>query len=261
MTGLLYKAFVSINGKKIMVIYLVSAVLIILTRLILGPVMNSFSVMMSSEPGYDPEKMMMMPDLLFWAAGMVLFLIAMDAAGFIAPTKMMEDDRSQSRVFDYIGSLPVKKNTYIASQFVFIGIMIYVVFSLQMILTIIGNALTHNESMRRLWNAEQMIAIPLCCMTLLGVGIDLASAISLGKDRGRIVKTALYLIVGGVVVWCGLFGDIWNINLESIMNWMSSHQFEITLIDILAPVISLALYYLFYRISCRFYNKGVDQIG
>ena len=69
----------------------------------------------------------------------------------------------------------------------------------------------------------------------------------------------MVLILGTVILWFICFGDVEsmkNINPEMIVKWMTTHQFELSLIEIMGPFVVLAFYYLSYRISCRFCDKG-----
>ena len=89
--------------------------------------------------------------------------------------------------------------------------------------------------------------------------IDLGAYISLGTSKGKIVRVALALIVGTAIMWFIFFGDIEklkNMNTEMIFEWITAHQFELSLSEILGPFAVLAIYYLSYRISCHFSNKG-----
>ena len=68
MPGLLYKDFVSVKGKKLIANYLVIFAAIIIMRLLMP------SVFLLDE-GIDVEMADMMADALYWAAGMLMFIM------------------------------------------------------------------------------------------------------------------------------------------------------------------------------------------
>ena len=71
-------------------------------------------------------------------------------------------------------------------------------------------------------------------------------------------------MVGFAVVALFLFGDLtvldrWD--LSKLVEWMDAHGFEVTLVSIVSPVISLLLFYVSYRIIAFFYERkeGIDE--
>ena len=110
MTGLLYKDFISIKGKKLTVVYLVIFAVNIIMRLVMPHVFRLVK-------GVDTDMADMMADGLYWAAGLLLFITVYGAVVNAWPTKLIEDDKTRGKVIDYYSSLPVKKDQYIASHF------------------------------------------------------------------------------------------------------------------------------------------------
>lgn len=252
MTGLLYKDFISIKGKKLTVVYLVIFAVNIIMRLVMPHVFRLVK-------GVDTDMADMMADGLYWAAGLLLFITVYGAVVNAWPTKLIEDDKTRGKVIDYYSSLPVKKDQYIASHYILIGISSYVVFSLTMIWYVVGSSLNSSEKTSLLWPVTMPIVFEFVYLGIIFAAIDLGAYISLGTSKGKIVRVALALIVGTAILWFIFFGDIEkvkNMKTEMIFEWITAHQFELSLSEILGPFAVLAIYYLSYRISCHFSNKG-----
>ena len=252
MTGLLYKDFISIKGKKLMVNYLVLLAVITIMRFLLP------SVFLIIED-VDMEMADMFADAIYWSSGMLLFIMVFGTATVACSSKLIEDDKTRGRVIDYYNSLPVKKNQYIASHYIFIGIMAYVVFSFTMIWYVVGSSLNKSERITSLWSFTFLFVLFFVCLGILSVAIDLGAYICLGTSKGKVVRIALTILLATAILWFIFFGDvesIKNIELEMIVDWMMAHQFEISLFEIMGPFAVLALYYLSYKISCHYCDKG-----
>ena len=81
----------------------------------------------------------------------------------------------------------------------------------------------------------------------------------MGTSKGKVVRVAMFMILGTVILWFFLFGDVEsvkNMSLETVVNWMTAHQFELSLFEIMGPFAVLVIYYQSYRISCHFCDKG-----
>lgn len=252
MTGLLYKDFLAIKGKALTVTYMIIFTATIILRFLIP------SVFLQVEDA-DMNLADMMADGLYWVTGMLLFIMIIITVIGRCPSKLIDDDKTRGRVFNYYSSLPIKKNQYIASHYVFIGIMTYVVFSLTMIWYIIGSAISRCVQLQPLWSITLPIILSMVYLVLSIAAVDLGAFFSLGTSKGKVVRIAMFLILGTVILWFICFGDVEsmkNINPEMIVKWMTTHQFELSLIEIMGPFVVLAFYYLSYRISCRFCDKG-----
>lgn len=252
MTGLLYKDFISIKGKRLTITYLAIFAVIIIMRLLMPSVFLLINDL-------DREMADLLADGLYWSAGMLLFLMIFGTVMSGWPTKLVEDDKTRGRVIDYYSSLPVKKNQYIASHYILIGIMAYVVFSFTMIWYVVGTTLSNSGKFSLLWSVTLPLIISFVYFGIVCAAIDLGSFISMGTSKGKVVRVAMFMILGTVILWFFLFGDVEsvkNISLETVVNWMTAHQFELSLFEIMGPFAVLVIYYQSYRISCHFCDKG-----
>ena len=252
MTGLLYKDFVSVKGKKLTITYLVIFAVIITMRLLMPSVF-------SLSKDVDMEMADLMADSLYWTSGMLLFFMVFAIATYNCPTKLIEDDKTRGRVIDYYSSLPVKKNQLIAYHYIFIGIMAYTVFSFTMIWYIVGSSLNNTDRLNTLWTITLPVVLSVVYLGIVCAAIDMWAYISLGTSKGKVVRVAIAMLLGTVILWFVLFGDaesVKNLSMEMIVDWMMAHQFEISLVEVTGSFAALAIYYLSYRISCRFCIKG-----
>lgn len=249
MTGLLYKDFISVKGKKLTLTYLIIFAVMIAVRFLMPYIFSSL-------PDADMDMGDMLADGLYWIIGMLLFTMMFGTVICSCPAKLVEDDKTRGRVIDYYSSLPVTKQQYIASHYIFIGIMAYVVFSFSMIWYVIGSSLCRTEQIKPLWTFTQSAVFLSVLFGVFCVAVDLGAFISLGSSKGKAVRVAMFMILGIAILWYFFFGDVKNVDLVTIVDWMKAHQFELSLVEVTGPFIVLAIYYLSYRISCNFCDKG-----
>ena len=249
MSGLLYKDFISVKGKKLTITFLVIFAVMIAVRILMPYIFSSL-------PDADLDMGDMMADGLYWIIGMLLFTMMFGTVICSCPTKLVEDDKTRGRVIDYYSSLPVTKKQYIASHYIFIGIMAYVVFSFSMIWYVIGSSLCRTEQIKPLWNITQLVVFSFVLFSILCAAIDLGAFISLGSSKGKAVRVAMLMLLCTAILWYFFFGDVKDVSLEIITNWIMAHQFELSLVEVTGPFIVLSIYYLSYRISCHFCDKG-----
>ena len=101
-------------------------------------------------------------------------------------------------------------------------------------------------------------SIPFVCITLLITAIELPMFLVLGKGKAMMVKVAICMVIGIVILGYILFGDLKvfeNFDIGLIIKWAESHEMELVLLSILSPVITMILYYFSYRIASRLYEK------
>jgi hypothetical protein len=252
MPGLLYKDFVSVKGKKLIVNYLAIFAVILIMRFLLPHVFLRIE-------GIDMEMADRLADALYWCSGMVFFIMMFGTFTVACSSKLVEDDKTRGRVIDYYSSLPVKKNQYIASHYIFIGIMAYVIFSFTMIWYVVGSSLNNSDNTSPLWSVTPATVLLYVYFGIVCVAIDLAAYISLGTSKGKVVRVALTMLLATAFLWFFFFGDaesVKNFSMDMVVDWMTAHQFEFSLFEVTGPFAAIAIYYLSYRISCRFCDEG-----
>lgn len=290
MAGLLYKDFVGIRGRRIVFILMgctfafwilrflfpgnvdsdvhgiagVNADTVISTdRTESAAAVTSFG-MVEDEAGELVEltvgelrdSLLIMLPLLFIVAG--LSLIPTWTAAICR-----HDETNRTR--QYIAALPLAKNAYIASKYLFIGIAVYLLFSLDSIWIIIFNSMAGNNNSTECLKILSQFLMAFCGLVLVLAAIELPFFITFGVKKGMLVKTAL---IEGAVFWgmayllFGNLGIFTNFDINVFMNWCEEHLMIAMLISILSPIAELFLFWLSYRITCRInQDREVEMNG
>ena len=162
-------------------------------------------------------------------------------------------------------ALPLDKKKYVASKYIFVGILTYVFLSLYYILLVINNAFM--SDVERLVNSANLcmaIAVPSMCLVLIMHMVDIPVNLLFGNVKARTFQTIFWLMVGFAVVAFFLFGDLeildkWD--FLKLIEWADKHAFELTVVSILSPVISIFFFWLSYKITVFFYERkeGMDE--
>lgn len=290
MAGLLYKDFVGIRGRRIVFILMgctfafwilrflfpgnvdsdvhgiagVNADTVISTnRTESAAAVTSFG-MVEDEAGELVEltvgelrdSLLIMLPLLFIVAG--LSLIPTWTAAICR-----HDETNRTR--QYIAALPLAKNAYITSKYLFIGIAVYLLFSLDSIWIIIFNSMAGNNNSTECLKILSQFLMSFCGLILVLVAIELPFFITFGVKKGMLVKTAL--IEGAAFLGMAylLFGNLeifTNFDINVFMNWCEEHLMIAMLISILSPIAELFLFWLSYRITCRInQDREVEMDG
>ena len=248
MGGLLYKDFVSVcRIKKINLLWIVSAMTFLFGLLRMMFPGNTTVLMGPNETG----------ELVSFADTAFLFLLAffvINGMSFInGCTGQIIDDDEKNKIRDYLTVMPLRKETYIASKYIFIGIACYVFLSITYLWGIVFMAYCEPGDM---FDFGQVLvsAIPtFAYAVLLCACIELPLFILLGKDKAAYIKVAILLSFSFVVIGYLLFGNLsWigEVDIVSITGWINKHQTEVIVFQSIFPVIVLGLYYLSYRITC-----------
>lgn len=290
MAGLLYKDFVGIRGRRIVFILMgctfafwilrflfpgnvdsdvhgiagVNADTVISTdRTESAAAVTSFG-MVEDEAGELVEltvgelrdSLLIMLPLLFIVAG--LSLIPTWTAAICR-----HDETNRTR--QYIAALPLAKNAYITSKYLFIGIAVYLLFSLDSIWIIIFNSMAGNNNSTECLKILSQFLMAFCGLILVLAAIELPFFIMFGVKKGMLVKTALIesaVFMGMAYLLFGNLEIFTNFEINVFMNWCEEHLMIAMLISILSPIAELFLFWLSYRITCRInQDREVEMDG
>ena len=259
MGGLLYKDFVSIKGKRVSITIIIIVLLFLLFRVIFPG--NGYNEVFTAMT--ETGEMINIVDT-FFVMSLPVFLYTFIMLVSLSFNKTISYDE-KNKIRSYLFSLPVDKKKYVASKYVFVGILTYAYLSVYMILNVISAAyLGEIENIINLSNLCMALAIPGMSLALLMNAVDIPLNLLLGRAKAVTFQTSFWLILGFAVVALFLFGDLtvldrWD--LAKLVEWMDAHGFEVTLVSIVSPVISLLLFYVSYRITAFFYERkeGIDE--
>ena len=259
MGGLLYKDFVSVKGKKASITIIILVLLLLLLRVIFpGNVYNgNFSA--RTETG-ETVSLIDTFFVMFQPAFLYTFLMLIS----IAFNKTITYDE-KTKIRAYLLSLPIDKKKYVASKYVFVGILTYLFLSIYMILNVISSAfMGETQRIADFSNLCTALALPGMSLALVMNAVDIPVNLLFGRAKAVTVQTSFWLIVGFTAVALFLFGDLtvldrWD--LIKLIDWVDAHAFEATLVSVLSPVISLLIFYVSYRITAFFYvrKEGMDE--
>lgn len=290
MAGLLYKDFVGIRGRRMVLILIAYTFAFLVLRFLFpgnvdsdvhgsagvnadtvistdrkesaaavtsfGMVEDEAGELVEITVGELRDSLLIMPPLLFIVAG--LSLIPTWTAAICR-----HDETNRTR--QYIAALPLAKDAYIASKYLFIGIAVYLLFSLDNIWIIIFNSMAGNNNSTECLKILSQFLMSFCGLILVLAAIELPFFITFGVKKGMLVKTAL--IEGAVFLGMAylLFGNLeifTNFDISVFMNWCEEHLMIAMLISILSPIAELFLFWLSYRITCRInQDRGVEMNG
>lgn len=266
MAGLLYKDFVGIKGRRMVWILAGCTLFFLILRFVFpGNVTTVMTGAMAENEAGELVKITVgdMRDM-FLVMLPLLFIVA----GFTLPATWTaaicrHDEKNKTR--QYTRTLPLDKNAYIASKYLFIGIAVYVLFSLDTIWVIIFNSVAgDNTSTECLFILSQFL-MAFCGLSLVLASIELPFYITFGVKKGTLLKTALLEIAAFLVMAYLLFGNLKvfeNHNIYTFIDWCNNNLVLVTLISILSPAAELLIFWLSYQLTCRMNkNREVEIDG
>lgn len=261
MAGLLYKDFVGIKGKRIVWVFVLLTIAFLILRFIFpGNIDTDVSgILMENEVGDLVE----MPAGALIDSFLVMLPMLLVVCGMFFPMMWTtaicrNDEKNKTRQFTR--ALPLEKNAFIASKYIFLGISVYVLFTIETIWIIIFNSMAGQNNSKELMTAFSQFLPVFNGICLIVAAIELAFFITLGVKKGTVIKTALMEILGFFVIAYLLFGDLnilekWDIFV--FINWCQENIVLVTMISIISPVINILFYLLSYRLTCRI-NKNKE---
>ncbi|MCR5151097.1 MAG: ABC-2 transporter permease [Clostridiales bacterium] len=243
MGGLLYKDYLAVKAKKIVYIILALTVLFAVLRIVL--------------PGGDNENSEGYTyDALMWVFPALLVFAGIGIPSAWTKALIAGDEKKQTQAV--IKSLPLGKNTLIASKYIFTGVTVYALLSAEIIWCTIYSSFAGNNSFYSLIEVLTSFLIIFSSASILIAGVELPFFITIGSKKATTVKTALLEFLFLLVIAYLFFGNIdalGNFDLFDFIEWAKTHDFEINVTAVLMPVISSAFFYLSYRLTCRL-NKN-----
>ncbi len=256
MGGLLYKDFVSIKGKKLVWIMLgLTLIYSVLRCAFPGTEENTF-FMALNESGQKIN----LADF-FFGSGLWIFLIAVLGLMNGWTAKIVEGER-KNKIKGYLCSLPIEKNTYIASKYIFVAVAAYVFMSLAYVWEMVGKAFCAEGVFSDMLSMISSFIPTVIALALFSAALELPMFLLMGKEKAMLIKTAIILAVAFVCIGFLFFGDLnWfmeNFNPAVFMEWCEAHILLVSLIQITTPVVMLILYYLSYRLTCRLETKAAE---
>lgn len=236
MVGLLYKDFVAIKGRIYLIFLSLGMVLTVLLRMALH------------FEGID-----LIIFTLYFCFTMILFLFLVNKI----ETAIIATDEGRKRK-NYCLGLPISKQTYVASKYIFLLIGFFVVMSMLILLGSFCRIGCEDKVMEG--NIIQLIGLvpSLACIMLFISSIELPFFIGFGSKKGAYLKTGLLIACFFLIIVYLMFGnlDIFDqISIINLFNYLEKHPDIALTCQVFIPYCSLGLYYVSYRISCLLFLR------
>lgn len=237
MVGLLYKDFLAVKGRLYILFISLGMLLYFLMRIALLHVDGIDLIMLSQYFG--------LCGILF------LFLVNQIEVGMISA----DEGRRQKNY--YLG-LPISKQQYVASKYVFLLIGFYVVLSVLLVFGYISRIGCKDETVEG--NLYQLMTLvpTLACTMLFIPSIELPFYIGFGSKKGAQIKNGLLIALFFFIIVYMMFGNldiIDQISVMKLLDYLTEHPDILLVCQVFLPYCSLGLYYLSYRISCLLFLR------
>lgn len=256
MGGLLYKDFVSVNRiNKVKLTWILAAltILYIGLRIAFPGTADMEMFLAATEEG---EIVNLIDTFFFMALGLFIVGTLGLMNGWTA--RLVETD-DKNKIRGYISALPLDKNAYIASKYIFMAVSAYVFMSIYYIWCISCLAFCREGVMADNVQLLGGLIPEFASLALIIAAIELPLFILFGKEKAMFIKVAFIMLIAFAFIGFMLFGDLmWieeHIDIIALAKWYKTHMVEMAIVVSLSPVFILAFYYGSYRITCHFANK------
>lgn len=245
MTGLLYKDFLCVKGKKICLFMAIQFLLVTGLRFF-------------GRGQEDIDFIVMAIYMLFnlIAYGFVLF--GLDMALFRHEKKAKEKR--------YYFSMPISKVQYVREKYLFMLLALYVLISVNFFEGMVCR-INYSEKYVSVVDPTilffQNMLIPFACIVLFVCAIEFAFMFALGTERGMQVKLAMVILLFLVFITFMLFGDFSALNEFNVldaMEYLREHRDVGMLFMILFAVAGGGSYWLSYLFSVRKFTGREDWL-
>ena len=252
MGGLLYKDFLSINGKKHVAVFSVLTILLVVLKLIVAFADTPDAWLLENSEG----EVMSFLDYLVSMPAQIMPIMSISFIAMWIPNVIQNDEKS--KIHAYLSATPISKRTYIAEKYVFIGICIYSALSICVIWCVISMAFLQEGAVLDILMLISSFLIELFSLALIGASIEFPVFVAFGKEKGQMIKTGILEVLAWFAVAFLFFGNLdvlEIIDFNRIMDWAKAHSFALMFMAVISPLITLAFYYISYRISVCIYER------
>ncbi len=252
MGGLLYKDFLSINGKKHVAVFSVLTILLVVLKLIVAFADTPDAWLLENSEG----EVMSFLDYLVSMPAQIMPIMSISFIAMWIPNVIQNDEKS--KIHAYLSATPLSKRAYIAEKYVFIGICIYSALSICVIWCVISMAFLPDGAVLDILMFISSFLIELFSLALIGASIEFPVFVAFGKEKGQMIKTGILEVLAWFAVAFLFFGNLdvlEIIDFNRIMDWAKAHSFALMFMAVISPLITLAFYYISYRISVCIYER------
>ena len=236
MAGLLYKDFVAIKGK----IYIIVMA-------------GVFFVFLGLRLAVRNELIDILVCMLYTCIVLTLYFFVLSN---IEISLIAVDEKKNQK--NYFLSLPVSKQKYIASKYILLLLIFYIIMSFSILLGMICRINCQSEGLSQLIQYGLSLIPVLTCMLLWIPSVELPFFMGFGTGKGNQIRTGVIILFFFLVTVYMMFGDLSvfsGINTESVIRFVDRHKNELMTVQVFMPWFGAGVYYLSYRISCLLFER------
>lgn len=245
MTGLLYKDFLCVRGKKICLFMIMQFLLVAGLRFL-------------GRGSEDADFLVMTVYMLFNLASYGFVLFGLDMALFRHEKKAKEKR--------YYFSMPISKVQYVREKYLFMLLALYVLISVGYFEGMVCR-INYSDKYVKVVDPTilffQSMLIPFACIVLFVCAIEFAFMFALGAERGVQVKLTMLILLFLVFITYMLFGDfsaLDEFDVPGAMEYLREHRDFSMLLTILFAVAGGGSYWLSYLFSVKKFTGREDWL-
>ncbi len=235
MLGLLYKDYIAVKGKYFLMVLFGQFLLLTAIRLTVVDEVVDYIL---------PALVMMMLCCLAAVLPFVFELSLMKA----------DEGRKQKQ---YFLSLPVSRRQYVASKYIFLAIVFYIIQSVATYEFLVCQVNMKSAEMSAKLSTFQMLVPTFIALCMVICAFELPFFVGMGVKKGMAAKESIIFIVLFLAIAYIMFGDLSIVeeaNVMSLIDYFMTHPEISMTVQVLSPIVSILLYYVSYLVSARLFE-------
>lgn len=253
MSGLLYKDYAAVRGRRIVTILAALSAVYLVLRVVFAGTAAGDGLLLTNDNGETAN----LVDLLFslgefcmlWVGGFYINRLA---------SKLVQFDE-KNKIRGYLMSMPLRKKTYVAAKFVFIGIASALMYGLYLVWHFAGFAFMGNDALAaNLSKALFKVSPIFLSAVLFFTAIELGLFITVGRSRAMRFKIALIMALGIAALAYLLFGDLdvfSNWDLSIITKAIETYRTRVILVSIVFVILAIATFLVSMFVTSGLFEK------
>ncbi len=184
---------------------------------------------------------------------------------YVFQSELHKTDEKRLPIYFAVSS-PAGVNGYVKSKYISCFMIGFAAMNVCMIIDLITCSILEQRT-ERIPTSFQGLYTGFFMLTLFLNAIEIPFIVRFGYKKGVNLKAGLFMLLIAVVGIYFLFGDIsmfgsWEAFMQFIIDILNGTRGGTTLaaVSALAPVVIGLLYVLSYKLSCKLYLKGVEQL-
>ena len=260
MKGLLYKDFLLMKGKLIMIA--LAAVLLVILALRFVPADVSLEVTDENletatgvfRSAVEAGSNAISVSLQLIDAVVIVFIIM--TVPYLISHLFVQDEKTNNG--NYVLSLPVSKKQYVASKYILLLIIHYIIYSVSQLILIID--MSREKYSTAVADTAQTLLLPLCLLSVIIVSLELPVMISQGVEKAKQKGSYFLIVLFMIAIPVVLFVNPDIINKADPIGFVIRHQSVFIYAQLAGIIIAGAVCYFSYRYSlghCEIRERGV----